>query len=274
MEAGNLTGDYTCILPDPVSLTGDWQVGLAEITYANSWDTLRDGWITLHTYNYDNVEGNVNTIRRMSSHVRIPDGYYGTVDALIEAIHGSIKKFWIDKVTLIQHMIGDNDELRVAYKPFLSKLSNVRKSPAVSLLYDTTTQRINFRLSRNVVRAIYFSPNLMSALGLSHGIEEQFVVGEYPPNLLGSISTMYVYTDIIAPQIVGNVRAPLIRNVAVSGAYGSVVTVDFPNIHYVDLLNRNFQSIGISIKSEAGSTIPFNFGKTIVKLHFRRKRLQ
>lgn len=272
-EEGNLTGDYTCTMPDPIELLGDWQVGLAEITYTNSWDTLRKAAIWLSTFNYDNVHAGIDTIRPRVSYIRIPDGHYGTIQSLIDGIHAAIAKFWMDESEMLTGIVGDNAALREAHAPFIAKIKRSKKG-SVTLTYDETIHRVNIKLRQSQVQQMYLSPNLMSMLGLKYAVEENLVTAEYPPNLLGDVSTLYVYVDIIAPQIVGNVKAPLIRNIAVTGDYGRVITVDFPNVHYVDLLNRSFQSITISIKSESGWTIPFNFGKTVVKLHFRRKRLQ
>jgi hypothetical protein len=272
-ERGNLTGDYVCNLPDPISLSGDWQVGLAEITYANSWDTLSSAYITLHTFNYSDITKSENEARPHGSYVPIPDGHYGTIESLIKAIHVAIEKFWNDEIALLQSFIGEDADRKAKHAPYIRKMRKARKD-SVQLGYDKVRRRVHIKLSPEYVYRVYLTDPLKNALGIEHAIEQSSVMAEYPPNMLGSISTMFVYCDIISPQIVGDVKAPLIRTISVSGVYGAVTTVDFPNIHYVDLLTRNFQSIRITIKSEAGYTIPFKYGKTIVKLHFRRKRLQ
>ena len=57
---------------------------------------------------------------------------------------------------------------------------------------------------------------------------------------------------------------------AVKGQTDDVVSEAFSNIHYMSIERSTFQEIEIHITDDLGRTIPFQHGRVIVKLHFRR----
>ncbi len=42
--------------------------------------------------------------------------------------------------------------------------------------------------------------------------------------------------------------------------------------HYVPVVAKEVDRIQIDIKDDSNLSVPFQFGKTVVKLHFRKKR--
>ena len=81
---------------------------------------------------------------------------------------------------------------------------------------------------------------------------------------------MYVYCDIVSHTLVGDTRAPLLRVCPLRGNYGDVIHETFTDIHYVPVQKRHFDTIELNINTETGRIMPFQFGKSIVTLHFRR----
>ena len=81
---------------------------------------------------------------------------------------------------------------------------------------------------------------------------------------------MYVYANILEPQIVGNVSAPLLRIVNVEGKYPNIIDKVFDFPHYIPVLVKDISDIEINIKDDLNEYIPFLSGKVIIKLHFRR----
>jgi hypothetical protein len=92
-----------------------------------------------------------------------------------------------------------------------------------------------------------------------------------PPDLRAGLYSMYVYCDVVAPQVVGNVNAPLLRVVNVQGSHTDIVDKVFTNPHYVPVLKREFESIEINISDDAGVPVNFKYGKIFVKLHFKKQ---
>ncbi len=61
---------------------------------------------------------------------------------------------------------------------------------------------------------------------------------------------MYVYTDIVDTQFVGDVKVPLLRIVNIEGEYGSTVHASFRNLQYVPVKVNSFETIEMNIKND------------------------
>ena len=89
-------------------------------------------------------------------------------------------------------------------------------------------------------------------------------------DLNSGMRLMYVYCDVAAHTCVGDTQAPVLRVCNTEGEYGDTVRKSFVDTHYVPVQKRHFDTIEISINTEDGKSMPFQFGKSLVKLHFRR----
>ena len=88
---------------------------------------------------------------------------------------------------------------------------------------------------------------------------------------LHGITSIYVYCNIVQPQIVGNTSVPLLRTIAVSGKSGDVITKTFTNIQYVPVQTTSFEDIEIPLRTDTGDPVPFERGKVIATLYFRKQ---
>lgn len=86
-------------------------------------------------------------------------------------------------------------------------------------------------------------------------------------------SQMYVYCDLADHQLVGDTVAPLLRIVNIdtfNSPYGTTLTVHFHDPHYVPVLKSAFDTVEIDLRDDKGRQLPFRFGNSCMKLHFRR----
>ena len=88
---------------------------------------------------------------------------------------------------------------------------------------------------------------------------------------LHSITSIYVYCNIVQPQIVGNTMVPLLRTIPVSGNSGYVIMKTFTNIQYVPVQTKSFEDIEILLRTDTGDPVPFEHGKVIATLYFRKQ---
>jgi hypothetical protein len=95
------------------------------------------------------------------------------------------------------------------------------------------------------------------------------------PPIANKLSSIFVYTDIIDHQFVGDSFAPLLRTISVPNSlrYGDNINHNNIQPHYVPVCKANFDNIEIDLRSDTGEPIQFASGKVIVKLHFRPKRI-
>jgi uncharacterized protein YeaC (DUF1315 family) len=96
----------------------------------------------------------------------------------------------------------------------------------------------------------------------------------YAADINGGFSSMYVCTDIVDAQFVGDVKVPLLRIVNIEGEYGNTVHATFRNLQYVPVKVNSFETIEVNIKNDQNENVSFEFGKSIATLHFRQKRSQ
>ena len=99
----------------------------------------------------------------------------------------------------------------------------------------------------------------------------QSTVASHHVDVQGGFHSMYVYCNAVEPQIVGDVYAPLLRTVGVSGENGETVVHNFINPHYLSVNADELNTLEINIKDDTGENVSFLSGKTICKLHFRKK---
>jgi len=84
---------------------------------------------------------------------------------------------------------------------------------------------------------------------------------------------LMVYTDIVEPQLVGDVLAPLLRVVRVKGQDGETVSEQYDRPHYLPVNRKMIETLEIVIRTHRGCLTPFERGRSYVKLHFRQRSL-
>ena len=98
-----------------------------------------------------------------------------------------------------------------------------------------------------------------------------------PLNLQFSLSTLWVYTDIIEPVVVGDTMANLLRIVPVkgisSGSDSKTIIRVYERPHYVNLATNPFQIVEVMLNTTYGLAPILFKDPVIVKLHFRRKKV-
>jgi hypothetical protein len=123
---------------------------------------------------------------------------------------------------------------------------------------------------------VSFAGKIVSLLGLD---EEWLPFGKkisinLDKSLLDSKDDIFVYSDIVQDQYVGDTLAPLIRTIHITQIQNNKIFVLFENPHYLPLKTRRLATINISILNHLGNHLRIlnNFSTTVVKLHFRELR--
>jgi hypothetical protein len=152
------------------------------------------------------------------------------------------------------------------------------------------TSDVQMEISYNTkTKKIYFIIPPASTLEFTNGIEREFGfkannftgiegfthISDKPiRNIINSIDALYIYSDIVEYQIVGDINAPLLQVVASTETKTNpYVDKIYDSPHYVPVSRTNIESIEIDIRSDLGKPIYFQSGRVMVKLHFRRKHL-
>ena len=264
MQDGGIISKYTTPLPHTVTLQGRWESALTEIFIPHAWNNVDESSNMFEYYEGEGGEGlppttppakflpigrgwydvgvdagfmgvlsHVTEEERTMMQVRIPRGYYNTIQEVLHAIHDSMTELGRRNIHIVYNM-------------------------------DRT-------ISINCVRKSFLqlSQPLADMLGFVERKIEGRVVGEYASDEKRGLYSALVYTDIILPQLIGNVQAQVLRFVPIDGKPGKLMVHRFPNPDYVPLARHSIDSIEIDIRTDHGAPLVFQYGKILCKLHFR-----
>jgi hypothetical protein len=93
--------------------------------------------------------------------------------------------------------------------------------------------------------------------------------GTYVVDLNFRAQTIYIYSDIVKHNIVGDKRVPLLRVVNVNPLLGDTQTVSFQPLIYQPVSKTSFRQIAVYLRDNTGQPIPFERGEVNVVLAFR-----
>lgn len=271
----NTTAKFTVYLPYKIDLPGKWEVALVEIQYPFSWNNLT-GRMSTGDITDNWIEVTFATGYR--SVVYVPPGYYKNIQELLKAIEYGKQEAALElKQRAVSETlkVGDKWKNELENPKKYSKLKEHSKAVVhgLDVTFNDTLKRIKVKKDPAQIKKVKFSSRLQYMLGLGPGdITGYGVSGEYIPDLRGGFYSLYVYCSLVEPQIVGNETTPLLRLVNIEGSYGSICEKIFQTPHYVPIITKELTKIDIEIKDDNAQLVPFDFGKTIVKLHIRKRR--
>ena len=143
-------------------------------------------------------------------------------------------------------------------------------SDNIKLTFNVRTEKVTVHLKNKHQLVV---TNKMSIVLRFGGKETKIVKTTrslYAADLHGFMA-IYVYCDIVQPQIVGNTSAKLLRSIPVQGKLGDVITKTFTNIQYVPVQTKSFEDVETVLRNDTGDPVPFERGKVIATLNFRER---
>ena len=181
-------------------------------------------------------DGNVRT------DVCFADGYYHSPKALATTLNGD-----------------EPGCVKFSYEPVTQKFITHVKS------------KTKFTLYGDLPDILGFGPRSCdSSASLASSARSMFVRASSIVDLRRSFESLYVYSSIVKPRIVGDKIAPLLRIVLKTGKHGEMMTARFDHVQYIPVQSREFGSVETGIRDDTGRPVPFERGKVTVTLHFRR----
>lgn len=235
----NKISHFKTQLPKCISFKDEWEVGLVEIHYPCSFSIIEQKELLFLYQGWSETylkepRPNLNTLKEETVFLRESPDF-----------------------TSIQDLVD-----------------YLQTHPDVTPIFDISLRenKIEIKLQERIVK-LKLSRGLENIFGLSDTMIAQTVQGRPVNERTLYPSQMYVYCDLVHPQLVGDVFAPLLRivNVDTSRYLSDTHGVEiFTHPHYVPLVKREFQSVEIDIRRHLGTYLPFVRGQLNVKLHFRR----
>ncbi len=232
--ADNTLSRYVTRLPQAIDLEGDWEMGLVEIQYPHTWYNVGSEDTRMVVLTMDE-DGNYAAQKRLYLNA----GFYPSIRDLIDAINHKVRK--------------------------------VTKDRAVQLKYDEIKQKVTILLDERTL--LMMQPGMQDILGLDTITIRQTTKARKVVDMNRGFYSMYAYTDIAEPRVVGDHHASLLRIVPITGKDGEFVTRSYENVQYLSVQKKHFDALEIDIRDDTGRPVPFERGKVVVTLHFRKRHL-
>ena len=146
----------------------------------------------------------------------------------------------------------------------------------VVFYYDEIRNRVLLKVRESNGFGIGFSANLANILGFIRTTGELYTEGIYiekPADINDGLTALYVYTDVVEKRLVGDSMVPLLRVVPTEPSRTKYQHkwIQFKNIEYVPAVSTNTDTVELNIRRDDGDIIPFDFGKVVVTLHFKKQ---
>lgn len=229
---------------------------------------------------------------RISSYkVKLPHRIIGSQEeyevALMECTYkNTIKTVWKDEVdrtiSIIDSTQPDGKAQGAAfvipdinYSSIITLLNEISKgledlqneTITVTLLKETNRVEVDIKSG-----SLLISSAVSQALGFrgNRSIDSSTLAME-PPKAWNGMSHIFIYSDIIEPQVVGNSLVPLLRMVNIVGEEGQIITQTFRPF-YFPVQRTDFDTVSILLCNEYGEEIQFQGGIAAVIVHFRKRK--
>jgi len=234
---GNTLSDFKIKLPYTLDfIPSEYEVGLVEFSYNASIQaltkTLTDNVITVEKTATGDVREFV-----------IPIKNYDNVHVLIDEINELFESSFLGLLKF--HYFEVKNRVRIEF---------------------------NKKLEHNILK---ISKNLSIMLGFDGettfkgDIDDSISIATNAPNLVHGFEHIFIYTDIIQPQVVGTSMVPLLRRLSFERSPISVTKI-FMKPFYFPLSKCTIDTIGVVICNEYGDKLKFDKGPVTLTLHFRR----
>jgi len=224
----------------PDNTLASYKVKLPEhITLTGSWQAGLASITYPHTW-YDITANNRRFYYQNSTGftdvILLPEGYYNSVQDLVDKMNQGLTEEGVK---------------------------------GVSLTYDNLSRKVTLTLAPGMKFLIPKELSLL--LGLDKKAElAKTTTAPFVSDLNIGRQSLFVYLNVVEDQIVGDVRAPLLRTVPVQGKKGDTITINYESPQFQPIATKEFETLEILITDDTGEKIPFERGRVVVTLIFQR----
>jgi len=244
----NTMSQYVTKLPSEIRLTGNWKVGLSSCLFPNDFTLPKETfYLTRIHFNTPLTDPNV---------------------PLLQQKYTTEEKFFENPKEIVTHL---NEICNASpLQPDQEKLKfSINRENYVTIFIPPQCE---LDLSPRMQRILGFTKwNIARGTNISEKATLQ-VRGTSPATTF-QLYTIYVYTDLVQPNVVGDSVVPLLEIIPVdaNASRQKMNSVRLDKPRYVPLLQKSIKHPKIELMSDDGGPIPFStFGRVVVTLHFKR----
>lgn len=244
----NTLSNYITDLAQPIKLNYPYEVALVELTFPNNWQ--------------QNI-----TIGKII--IKYKDKIVDTGEITIADIHNN-------SLSIINHKIK---QINVEHFQIPTDVE-IHRIQIVTPHNDGPKNFYQYQIRGPGISMIFIGEQLCDFLHVesnkiyNHGDRSQ--LSETNIDLKNTLypDTLYIYTDIISHQYVGDTMSQLLATIPILTPEGQTQSTQIQNPHYLPINRDSISSIQITIKDDTNQIIKFKTGirKVIVKLHIRPQK--
>jgi len=290
----NKTNSYKNQLAREIRVDGDWEVALTEVHYPQTTKSMDQVFkIQFLIYRFDD-QGSIQASQ--SSHtngdpiqqLKCPIQY--ELGSLVFKVPESTKygkATGLDSIVIefpIAKYSSPNAVVEYVTREIANKVEELNPQDKLKLGklvefgFDSPTNKFYLKPLYPLLDFLYYKADVAARiLGLKPLTNTKYEKVELRKTLifpfspeLNIVNSLYIYTDVIENDIVGDTLVPLLRTVNFSGEAGTVIHEIFTRCYYKRVNRTNIPSIEIQINSETGKEVKFESGHVICVLHFRK----
>lgn len=271
----NTTSDFRNKLSDTISINSEWEVCLFDISYIYGHVILGTDE-HLFTIIENDAKKNVTRYNRIYSYRNIR-----TIDDLVQELKVRLPATRLEIDGKIFRMQLNTEKYIAIY--FAEKVSDILGLNDRGIIVNKDKFiHVENDLSQGKGPAFIGTKNatIRDFTARYHDAKERKdtsvvdIWGDTAYFEQAGWTKMFVYTNIIEPQYISDVRANCIKTVPYKGQYGEVVHHSFLQSQYVNVSVSSLELIHVYILSETGQPIKFDFSPISITLKFREKRLR
>lgn len=267
----NTIACFTNKLARPVNLSGAWEVAITEIQYPHSYNTFEQNEASFFAGTIDLKE------------YYVKPGYYSSISELLKVINAKLEsvkissefiKLRYDDVERSVMITGSAAHNFIPGEKLAYVLGMERNlTPALVSKNVKTGLQHDAMKSKQTLDSFIQSEDPETILVIStKNPDKEITSKKYYPDIRAGFYTLFVYTDIITHQLVGDSYVQLLRTVEISGKNNDIITRGYTRPDYIPVCSQHFDSVSISILTDQSRPVKFKYGKCVVRLHFRPRK--
>ena len=288
VHPNNVISEFTTLIPHPLHLRGDWEVGLHSCSYHRNWLNVSckaEATFQAVCHGFNTLMNMMVEMSRVTVTLPFP-GNYSTAESFMDAMENTLFSFGARNRTNDPNMPSE-DYLR------MHTLGEM-----VKITFNHATQK--FRISvpeKDMLRDIAITLELSDRLAIMLGqnfteggkVANSVQIGhsslserpgppiprtyEFPwPASLNDVFNLFLYTDIVRPTRLGDFDSEYLYMIPVQGKPGDYVHLEVQKTVYKEVNTNLIQTIHLKVADVIGNRVKFNYGsgEFVCLLHFRK----
>lgn len=283
----NRTSRFKVYLNKEVNVEGDWSVALTELSYPFTFYNITEKHNEIHiTYDKYTIDGDLklHQVERMKETVFIEPCFCSSINQLIEVVNETFHSHWETNLFEIaltkanQVVIVKNLSQNVIKIQEQLVADGISHSVDKFVYSENATFFTKYAATREIVYD-RFEIRLKGRLGIQFGFQpgENIIDYKHSPqaasHTFGVPDQLFIYSDVIMPQEISDKCSQvlkIVKTVDHNSMYGDVISREIFNLNYIPLCKKKFQTVEIELRDSLGQLAAFQFGCSIVQLHFKK----